>query len=237
MNDELEQRVAERTETLQRRQTRIAQSGRQYPDILTRFDRNLRYVFVNMAIEKATGQPRDSFYGCRCARPASPIPCAICGKMRFDLYSRQKNPPRSSLTSRARTVCVRFATRLVPELAPAGQVEHHPGADARHNRPEAGQGSPEESRPAERRIPRDPRPRTSKPPRTPAQRSRSAQHVAGPGAAIDTRKMMDRQLSHMVRLIDDLLDASRITNDKLTSGKSGYCCGPWSRSPSRRADP
>ena len=35
----------------------------------------------------------------------------------------------------------------------------------------------------------------------------------------DTRKMMNRQLSHMVRLVDDLLDASRITNDKVTLRK------------------
>ena len=40
-----------------------------------------------------------------------------------------------------------------------------------------------------------------------------------PAVVGDTRKMMDRQLSHMVRLIDDLLDASRITNDKLTLRK------------------
>ena len=33
--------------------------------------------------------------------------------------------------------------------------------------------------------------------------------------ADETRKMMERQLSHMVRLIDDLLDVSRITSDKL----------------------
>jgi len=39
------------------------------------------------------------------------------------------------------------------------------------------------------------------------------------GIAVQTRKMMDRQLSHMVRLIDDLLDVSRITSDKVTLQK------------------
>jgi two-component system, sensor histidine kinase len=36
-----------------------------------------------------------------------------------------------------------------------------------------------------------------------------------PATAASTRAMMDRQLSHMVRLVDDLLDVSRITTGKL----------------------
>jgi PAS domain S-box-containing protein len=36
-----------------------------------------------------------------------------------------------------------------------------------------------------------------------------------PEAAAKVRDMMDRQLSHLVRLVDDLLDVSRITRDKL----------------------
>jgi PAS domain S-box-containing protein len=36
-----------------------------------------------------------------------------------------------------------------------------------------------------------------------------------PGPAMKVRDMMDRQLSHLVRLVDDLLDVSRITRDKL----------------------
>jgi signal transduction histidine kinase/PAS domain-containing protein len=38
---------------------------------------------------------------------------------------------------------------------------------------------------------------------------------ASDGGAAEVREMMDRQLSHMVRLIDDLLDVSRISRNKL----------------------
>ncbi len=40
-----------------------------------------------------------------------------------------------------------------------------------------------------------------------------------PAVADRTREMMERQLSHMVRLIDDLLDVSRITSGKVTLRK------------------
>src|SRR6185295_6319778 len=39
-------------------------------------------------------------------------------------------------------------------------------------------------------------------------------------AVAQTRAMMDRQLSHMVRLIDDLLDVSRISRNKIELRRS-----------------
>ena len=63
LNDELERRVAERTETLLQREREMRSLADNTPDILTRFDRELRYVFVNSAIEKATGRPRDRVPG------------------------------------------------------------------------------------------------------------------------------------------------------------------------------
>ena len=40
-------------------------------------------------------------------------------------------------------------------------------------------------------------------------------------ATVKTREIMERQVEHMVRLIDDLLDVSRITSGKFSSRKSG----------------
>ena len=40
-----------------------------------------------------------------------------------------------------------------------------------------------------------------------------------PGVAVRIREMMDRQLAHMVRLIDDLMEVSRITSGKVTLRK------------------
>ncbi|MFO0928583.1 MAG: PAS domain S-box protein [Gemmataceae bacterium] len=45
--------------------------------------------------------------------------------------------------------------------------------------------------------------------------------LAGPGPETDrTREMMDRQLTHLVRLVDDLLDVSRISRNKMELRRS-----------------
>ena len=52
--------------------------------------------------------------------------------------------------------------------------------------------------------------------------------------AHEAREMMERQLRQMVRLVDDLLDVSRITTGKLAL-KTELCdCAASSRAPSTR---
>ena len=48
-------------------------------------------------------------------------------------------------------------------------------------------------------------------------------------------EIMQRQLGHLVRLVDDLLDVSRITRGKIEFARSGSTSPKWSKSPWKRA--
>ena len=50
---------------------------------------------------------------------------------------------------------------------------------------------------------------------------------ADPGAVARARTMMERQLSHLVRLVDDLLDVSRISRNQLELRRSRLLCPMW----------
>ena len=87
----------------------------------------------------------------------------------------------------------------------------------RHHRAEAAGGGIAGRRPPQGRVPGDAGPRTPQPAGPDPQRP--AGHAAGgrrPATAVEqARAMMERQLRQMVRLVDDLLDVSRITRGKL----------------------
>ncbi len=219
MNDELELRVAERTEALRQREREMRSLADNTPDILIRFDRDFRCVFVNSAIEAATGWPRDQFPG-RTIGDAG-IPDELCKEGEAALRAVFQTNHASSLEfgcpgpggSR------RYAARLVPEFGPSGEAEFVLAVIqdvSERNRAE------EALRNADRRKDeflatlshelRNP----LAPLRTGLDLLNMATDVA---TGVETRRMMERQLCHMVRLIDDLLDLARITSDKLNLRK------------------
>ncbi len=129
-----------------------------------------------------------------------------------------------------------YATRLVPEFGPAGEVEFVLGVTQDVTDRKCAE---EALKNADRR--KDEFLATlAHELRNPLAPLRSGLQVLNlsrdPAVAVETRKMMDRQLSHMVRLIDDLLDVSRITNDKLTLRKERVLLQA-SRRDRRRGEP
>jgi PAS domain S-box-containing protein len=219
LNDELEVRVAERTDSLLARERELRSLADNTPDILTRFDRELRYVFVNLGIEKATGQPRETFLG-RSMRDAG-VPEALCDLWEHAVrFVFETGAPSSIEFDYESPVGLRhFATRLVAEVGARGEIEFVLGLT---------QDVTDRKR-AEEAVKKADRRKDEflatlahelRNPLAPLRSGLEVLNVAqDPAVVADTRKMMSRQLSHMVRLVDDLLDASRITNDKLTLRK------------------
>jgi PAS domain S-box-containing protein len=225
LNDELERRVANRTETLLQREREMRSLADNTPDILTRFDRELRYVFVNSAIETATGRPRAEFLG-RAMRDAG-MPDNLCELWEQALRSVFETKKHRSIefSYEGPDGVRQYATRFVPEFGPADQAEFVLGVT--HDVTDR-KSAEEALKNADRR--KDEFLATlAHELRNPLAPIRTGLHVLSKSVdavvAVRTRKMMERQLSHMVRLIDDLLDVSRITSDKVTLQKEWVLLG------------
>jgi PAS domain S-box-containing protein len=215
LNDELELRVAERTETLLERERELRTLADNTPDILTRFDSNLRMVFVNLAIERATGRARDQFFGRTMREAGFPEKLSNLWEKALRAVFETKEGASIEFEFTGSGGARHYIARFVPELSAAGQVEFVLGLtqDVTDRK-----WAEEALRRAARRKDeflatlahelRNP----LAPLRSGLELLKSSRE---PTVALETRNMMSRQLSHMVRLIDDLLDASRITNDKL----------------------
>ena len=220
LNDELEHRVAERTETLLQREREMRSLADNTPDILTRFDRELRYVFVNSAIEKATGRPRDEFLG-RSMREVG-MPDELCDLWEPALRSVFETKKPASIefgyAGPGRT-CGSTPPGWCPSSARSGEAEFVLGVTQdvtdRKRAEEALKNADRRKDEFLATLAHELRN-----PLAPLRTGLQVLNISRDAAvAADTRKMMDRQLSHMVRLIDDLLDVSRITSDKLTLRK------------------
>lgn len=93
------------------------------PDILTRFDRDLRYVFVNLAIEKATGRAPTEILG-KSNRDLG-MPADLC-----DLWDaavrtvfEQRQPSVLDFAFEGFSGTRQYESRLVPEFGADGSVD------------------------------------------------------------------------------------------------------------------
>ena len=210
--DVTERRVAE--EKLRRREWELQTLADNSPDILTRFDPNLRHVFVNAAVLKVTGRQREEYLGK--TNHELGMPADLCQLWEDALRSVFGTGLQRSIEFAFPTAAgIRhYSARLVPEFGPEGTVEYvisvtHDVTD--HKRYE------EALRDQDRR--KDEFLATLahelRNPLAPIRNGLQILRLAPDGEdALEIREMMERQLAHMVRLIDDLLDVSRISRGK-----------------------
>ncbi len=110
-------------EQLRRRARDLEALVENSPDIVARIDRDFRHVFVNRAIEAATGQPRERFLGkdhYELGMPAELVePWRAVYRRVFDTGQEGRKEFEFETPQGTRT----YSSRVVPEFGPDGRVE------------------------------------------------------------------------------------------------------------------
>ena len=206
-----------RTEqTLRERERELQTLADNLPDIIARFDRELRHVFVNAAVERATGIPREHFLG-RTNRELG-MPAQLCDLWDAALRGAFERSERGTVEFAYDTPAGRrhFLSRFLPEAGPDGQVRNLLSivSDVTLQK-EGEQALRLESQRKDEFLAT--LAHELRNPLAPIRNSVQLLRRVGPasphaGKAVD---ILDRQVGHMVRLVDDLLDVARIGQGKV----------------------
>ncbi len=201
---------------LQAREQELRTVADNSPDVIARYDPSLRHVFVNAAVETLMGLPAEAFLG-RTSRELG-LPEALCDQwdeailqafetqcpvtLQFE-FAAQGNGPRH------------FGARLVPEVGNSGRVEHVLCVTRDITDAWLAQ---EALRRADRQ--KDEFLATLahelRNPLAPLRTGLSVlQRTDGTPQQRRVCQIMERQLNHMVRLVDELLDIARISQGKI----------------------
>jgi PAS domain S-box-containing protein len=206
---------AKANEALARREREIRSVTENTPDVLTRFDRQFRHVFVNSVIEQITGRPVAEILG-KTNRELG-MPEHFCERWEQAISHVFDHGEHTTLDFSWPTLngVRHFSCRLVPEFNERGQVEStlavtHDITDRRAY----------EQRLVEQDVRKDEFLATlAHELRNPLAPIRTGLQVMKlmPQAEVAARTLpvMERQLGQLVRLIDDLLDVSRISSGKI----------------------
>jgi PAS domain S-box-containing protein len=200
---------------LARRELELQTLADNTPDILARYDRDLRHVFVNASVERVTGLAASDFLGKTHREMGMPIEvCEMWDAALTAVFDKGQTVCRE-FTCAALAEARHFQCTLIPERGPRGEVESVLGVTRDRTDEKNAQDA---LRAADRR--KDEFLATlAHELRNPLAPLRTGlkvlQLTQDPSMVERTHLMMERQLGQTVRLIDDLLDVSRITSGKV----------------------
>lgn len=110
-------------EALRRRELEYMALAEHSPDIIARFDRARRYLYVNAPVEAATGLERDRFIGKTNAELGLPQQVTELWERRIDSTIRTGREQRFDFAFPSPVGDRHYEARMVPEFGPAGEVE------------------------------------------------------------------------------------------------------------------
>jgi PAS domain S-box-containing protein len=186
------------------------------PDILSRFDRELRHVYVNQAATEATGLSSEQFLG-RTHREIG-IPVELCDRWERALRETFSDGQRRRLTFTypSQDGARHYDSLLIPEMGDSGTIETvlsvaHDATETQRSAlilEEASRRKDEFLAMLAHEL------------RNPLAPIRNASEIlarklAGDPQMKKTVSLVKRQVTHLARLVDDLLDVSRITQGRI----------------------
>jgi len=193
------------------------------PFIFTRFDRDLRHVYVSPLIEQVTGRPPSAFIGK--THEEAGMPAALASQWRgllrnaFDTGS--SSDARFSFSTRDGELR-HFEARLIPEISAEGGVESvlsiASDVTEREVADRERHAAEESLREADRRkdVFLATLAHELRNPLAPIGNALQIMRMSADSTAHDNaRGMIERQLRQLVHLVDDLLDVSRISQGKV----------------------
>jgi PAS domain S-box-containing protein len=186
------------------------------PDILSRFDRQLRHVYVNQAAAEATGLTLEQFLG-RTHREIG-MPPALCDRWEAALRETFADGQRRRLAFSypSQAGARHYDSLLIPEIGDSGAIETvlsvaHDSTETERSAQvleEANRRKDEFLAMLAHEL------------RNPLAPIRNASEILARKLADDpqmkkTVNLVKRQVTHLARLVDDLLDVSRITQGRI----------------------
>ena len=186
------------------------------PDILSRFDRQLRHVYVNQAATEVTGLSNQQFLG-RTHREIG-IPAELCDEWERALRETFADGQRRRLafTYPGGRGARHYDSLLIPEMGDSGTIETvlsvaHDATETQRSAlilEEANRRKDEFLAMLAHEL------------RNPLAPIRNASEILARRLADDpqmkrTVNLVKRQVTHLARLVDDLLDVSRITQGRI----------------------
>ena len=212
-------------------------------DLIARFDRDFRHLYVNPRVEAATGLAAAVFIGKTNRDLGMPEDLCAAGEARVQHVFETGQPATLEFTFPSPNGPRHFHSWFGPEFSASGSVETvicitRDVTEQKELEQELRSRMADLAE-ADRRKDEfiaTAGPRAAQPAGPDPQRAPGAAGWRRPTRTSAQRgTMMDRQVGHMVRLIDDLLDVSRISRNKMELRRTRVGWRTWWRAPSRPA--